>query len=287
MAELRVDIPASLIDRAQRFADEHDRPIDAVVSDAIRRLLEHDAHTVFQISTAGALVEGVYSGAATVGVLRAHGNFGLGTFEGLDGEMIVVDGEVFQVRADGRVRVVSDEVTTPFAVLTNYEADREISARSLPDLAAIVAVLDRARDTDNVFFAVRVEGTFSHLHVRAACQVPDGTPLVEATKRQSEWIRDDVDGVMVGFYSPAYSAGIDVAGYHLHFVDARRSFGGHILDAGLREGTIGLQRLDHLEVDLPETAAFLNADLSHDARAALDVAEHEPEAGDVDTRADG
>lgn len=277
MAELRVDIPASLIARLQRHADEHDRRIDAVVADAIRRLLDRAAHTVFQVSSAGARVEGVYSGAATVGVLRAHGDFGLGAFAGLDGEMVVVDGEVFQVRADGRVRVVSDDVETPLAVLTQYEPDATFTARKLSDVTAITAVLDQARDTDDAFFAVRVEGEFSQLHLRAACWMSEDTSSAALTPRPSEWIRADVTGVMVGFYSPSFTEDVDAAGYHLHFVDEHRTFGGHVVDAALREAILGVQRLDHLEVDLPETAAFLQADLESDASAALGESEVEPD----------
>ena len=62
-------------------------------------MAEHppSTHTLYQVSTAIALVEGIYQGAVRVGTLREHGDLGLGTFENLDGEMIIVDGHFFQV----------------------------------------------------------------------------------------------------------------------------------------------------------------------------------------------
>ena len=54
--------------------------------------LGSSAHVLFQISTSGALVAGVYSGLSTTKNVLEHGDFGLGTFADLDGEMVIVDG---------------------------------------------------------------------------------------------------------------------------------------------------------------------------------------------------
>src|SRR6516225_6984254 len=86
------------------------QPVALIVGKALADYFEVAHHTLYQVSTATALVEGIYQGAVRVGNLREHGDLGLGTFEDLDGEMLIVDGHFFQVRCDGSVREVDDSV---------------------------------------------------------------------------------------------------------------------------------------------------------------------------------
>jgi acetolactate decarboxylase len=229
---------------------------------------------VFQVSTTGALVEGVYAGAADIGHLRAHGDLGLGTFAGLDGEMVAVDGGYFQVRADGSVHRAPDRARTPFAVVTRFAAHARAEIAPGADLAALEAALDAQRDSDNLFYAIRVDGRFERLTLRAACRSAEGTPLAVATESQAEWDLGPATGTMVGFWSPAYSGRFEVPGYHLHFVDDERQRGGHVLACTGDALTVAVQRLDRLTVELPETASFLAADLTADPSSALARAEH-------------
>jgi acetolactate decarboxylase len=137
----------------------------------------------------------------------------------------------------------------------------------------MTAALDRVRDSDNRFYAFRVDGVFPTLHVRAACKVPEGTPLVAATEQQREWHLEDVRGSLVGFWSPGYAAHFDVPGYHFHVVDDERRRGGHVLACSTGAVTVRMQALEQLVVALPETPDFLAARLEGDPTGALDVAE--------------
>ncbi len=275
MTELRIEVAAEVHAALEAHARATRTSVGAVVAAAIAAFLDDAGHTAFQVSTAGALVEGVYAGAAEVGHLRAHGDFGLGTFAGLDGELVLLDGRCFQVRADGSVHEVADSVTTPFAVVTRFAPGRRVAVASGTALAGLGREIDAARDSDNLFFAVRVDGQFSHLTLRAACRVPEGTPLAEATDRQGEWSVADVPGTMVGFWSPPFSDRFEVPGYHLHFLSDDRRLGGHVLAATVDAASAAVQRLDRLEVELPETPSFLRADLTADPGPALDHAEHD------------
>ncbi len=137
--------------------------------------------------------------------------------------------------------------------------------------------LDALRDSQNHFFAFRIHGTFPTMHVRAACKVPEGTPLVEATAIQAEWTLDHATGTLVGFWSPGYAAHLDVPGYHFHVVDDARERGGHVLGCSTGSLEVGVARLDQLMVALPETPDFLTAQLSDDPTAALDAVERDHE----------
>jgi acetolactate decarboxylase len=273
--ELRCRIPAGLWQALERRSAETGEPVRHLVATALAELLDLDHQTIFQVSTVGALVEGVYEGAVRVGTLREHGDFGLGTFEGLDGEMVVLDGEFYRVRSDGALHDVDDDVLSPYAMITRFVADRTVTRSGCASFDELATVLDELRDSANHFFAFRIEGTFPSMHMRAACKVAEWTPLVEATALQSEWNLEDLHGTLVGFWSPSYAAHLDVPGYHFHIVDDERRRGGHVLACATGELTVGVQRLEQLIVALPETADFLAANLSDDPTAALDVAERD------------
>jgi acetolactate decarboxylase len=129
------------------------------------------------------------------------------------------------------------------------------------------------RRTENLFYAVRIEGRFAYLRTRAACKAASGVSLVDATSRQAEFEFTEVSGTIAGFWTPAYARSINIAGWHLHFITDDRTGGGHLLDCravGLRAQ---LQELADVRIAIPETAAFLQADLSQDPSKDLDVAE--------------
>ncbi len=260
--------------RSTSSARSSGAPRDHLVERALAEYLGVEHHTLFQVSTAGALVEGVYQGAVSVGVVREHGDFGLGTFEDLDGEMVVLDGHVFRVSSNGEVHEVPDDASTPFAVVTRFGDPDAVVVDAVDDLAALTAAVDTRRDSANVFFAVRVDGHFDAVHVRAACRTAPGVPLAVATEQQAEFELAGVDGTMVGFWSPPYASGVEIAGYHLHFLSDDRRAGGHVLDCRGRGLRVRVQEESDVHLALPDTAAFRAADLTDDPTADLDRAEH-------------
>ena len=247
--------------------------MDHLVNRALAEFLGVGIHTLYQVSTAGALVEGVNQGAISVGTVRQHGDFGLGTFDGLDGEMVLLDGNVYRVRSDGSVDEVEDDALTPFAVATRFEAGRTVDLAD-SDLATLTAALDGLRNSSNVFFAVRVDGRFDRIRVRVVCRTAPGVRLVQATANQFERELGPVDGTIVGFWSPPYASGLEVAGYHFHFLTDDRRAGGHVLDCAGHELRAQIQMEGSVHIALPDTRAFLTADLERDPTADLAAAEH-------------
>src|SRR5262249_30826436 len=148
--------------------------------------------------------EGIYEGAVQVATLRAHGDFGLGTFEGLDGEMVIAEGHFFQVRSDGTVREVQDSVLTPFATVTAFSADQAITLDYCPDLSYLTSEFDALRSSDNFFFGLRVDGTFEYVHARAMRRTKEGVPLIQAAAVQPEFEHQNISGTLVGFWTPEY-----------------------------------------------------------------------------------
>ncbi len=240
-----------------------------IVQNLLAAGLALDHHTLFQVSTSGALVEGVYQGCVSVADLKRHGDFGLGTFEGLDGEMMLLDGHCYQARSDGSVREAPDSVLTPFAVVTRFQADRTVPLEAVAGWSDLAQQLDGLRTSNNLFYGLKLAGSFDWLKLRTACRTEPGVDLVTATAHQAEFEFEAIAGTLVGFWTPDYARTLNVPGYHLHFISHDRRHGGHLLN--LRSGPLQLQLA--LESDfhlaLPETPAFLQADLTQDPSQAL------------------
>ncbi|HVN64981.1 MAG TPA: acetolactate decarboxylase [Candidatus Binataceae bacterium] len=249
-------------------------PLNHIVMRALADHLEVQHATLFQVSTSGALVEGISQGVVTVGELKRHGDLGLGTFADLDGEMIVVDGHFWRVSGSGDTNEASDSDLTPFAVVAFFRPEQTIELGSFASLDELLARLDRLRNSNNLFFAVRIDGLINRLRARAVCKKA-GAGLVEVAATQAEFEFHRVSGSIVGFWTPAYARTVNMAGWHLHFLKEDRSGGGHVLDIqgeGLRAQ---VQHLDDFRMAIPESPEFLKADLTGDPSMALIKAERE------------
>lgn len=213
---------------------------------------EHDPHVVFQTSTLDALFEGAFEGDVTFAELAGHGDLGIGTLNGLDGEMIAVDGRFMRADAEGRIADVEPGARTPFAVVTafapvvSFELERPLEHEDL------LREINRHAPPGSPVCAVRIDGTFELVQARSVPrQDPPYPSLSEIAHEQHVFDLRDVEGTMVGFRFPRYAQGIEVAGYHLHFVDAARRRGGHVL--GCRTGCVrvAIDSARHLHVELP------------------------------------
>jgi acetolactate decarboxylase len=275
MPQLNATISPGLWRALLDYVERAKEPLAHVVSKALAEYLQVSHHTLYQVSTATALVEGIYQGAVRVGILREHGDLGLGTFENLDGEMVIVDGQFFQVRSDGSVRECDDDVLCPFAVITRFAPEPAVTLDQCPDLSHLTSRFDALRDSDNFFFALRVDGHFDYAHTRAMCRTEEGVPLVQAAAVQPEFEFHDVSGTLVGFWTPEYAKTLNVPGYHLHFVSADRQSGGHLLQCRGAHLRLQIQREGDYRIALPETEDFFKADLRRDPAADLAQAEGE------------
>jgi len=279
MPLLNCEISQSLMNALQTRARTSGESLDHVVMRALADQLEVPHGTLFQVSTSGALVEGISQGIVTVGELKRHGDLGLGTFVDLDGEMVVVDGRFWRVPGSGAVREAADSDLAPFAVVTSFRPEQSVDLASALSFGDLLGQLDGLRTSNNLFFAVRIDGRFSYVHTRAVCKVKTGVGLVDAAAQQAEFDFHAVEGTMVGFWTPAYAKSVNIAGWHLHFLTEDRSGGGHLLDIAGNKLKVQAQHLDDFRMAIPESPEFLKADLTHDPSKALDAAERGPASG--------
>jgi acetolactate decarboxylase len=267
-------LPDSLEVALQQRMDAEKETRDHIVARALSGYLATPLHTLFQVSTSAALVEGIYQGAVRVSRLLRHGDFGLGTFTDLDGEMVVLDGVCYQVSSTGAVATVEGERLTPYAVVTRFSSSSRKKHQRITSFDDLVHVCDQLRESNNVFYAFRVNGIFHAVKTRVMKPVPEGTPLTTAASVQQEFHFEDLRGTLVGLWSPAFAASFSVPGYHFHFLSEDRQHGGHVLDCRASEIEIDSCAISEMHVSLPETEEFLKADLTRDPQADLMKAEH-------------
>jgi acetolactate decarboxylase len=208
-------------------------------------------HVAFQTGTLNALMNGGFDGDTTIGELLARGNQGIGTIDALNGELVIVDGEAFVVHGDGAVVSVPPETGTPFAVVCSFAPFASVDlneAQSLDDVRARVESLAGQQS----FVAVRVDGEFADLRLRSVHgQTLPYPSLTEVTRHQTEWSIPSARGTLVGFRFPDRVAGVEVPGYHLHFLSDDRTCGGHVLGLTLIAGRVSVDGGNELHVELP------------------------------------
>lgn len=280
MARLHSSLHLQLPEGLRSALEEHCRRTGEsaahVVRAALSAHLDTEHHTLWQLSTSTAVVEGVSQGCLRVGDLLQHGDFGLGTFDHLDGEGVLLEGECWQARADGSLSRAPAEERTPFFVVTHFRSDARQEMAQVNGWADLCSRLERLRPSDNLFMAIRMHGQFDRLQVRSVSAVESGTDLLTAAAAQTVFDLRRVRGTVVGFWSPRYATSLNIPGYHLHFLSDDRRCGGHVLENEQLVAdrlTVDLQLESELHLALPQTREFLQADLSHDPGAALARAE--------------
>ncbi len=237
---------------------------------------EHHHHTLFQASTIAALLEGNFEGDVTIEELAGQGDLGLGTLNGLDGEMIVVDGQFFRADVDGFAAEIDPVERTPFAAVTWFEPSLDLDLEEPVDYDSLLAGIDALAADPEAGCAIRIDGEFELVTARSVPrQFPPYRPLLEAMADEHVFEFTDIEGTVVGFRLPDYARGVGAEGYHLHFISADREQGGHVLSARTSHVTVALDLSGELHVELPPGIELDASELDEATATALDHAERE------------
>lgn len=227
-------------------------------------------NTVFQNAPINALLAGCYSGTMSIQELKEHGDFGVGTLDALDGELVVLDHAFYQIKPDGKAYRLSDKDTSPFATVVFFDAGQEFAPPQAMAFKELTAFLDKKLLSENLIYAIKATGRFPALKVRsAACQEKPFPVLTEAIKEQKVFELKDQEGTLVGFRFPPYVEGINVPGYHFHFLNKDKTLGGHVLDLWVEELRILIDEIHGLSLGLPQNEEFLKFRFEADAAAAI------------------
>lgn len=236
-------------------------------------MTERDVHRLYLCAPINAIVEGIYEEKIPFTEIKKHGDFGLGTFDMLDGEMIMLDGRIYQMKADGTVEEVGEDALTPFACVTTYVARPQRELTEEMSYAAFLEWLQGPLPSPNIFYAFRIEGDFAYMKVRSVPKSQCYIPLVEIAKEQPVFEWENISGTLAGFYTPDFMASVSVPGMHLHFLSDSLLHGGHLLECRPRDVRVGVQMMTTMELGLPLTSYYLNWDFNRDVRKDLEKAE--------------
>lgn len=207
---------------------------------------------VYQVSVINALLEGVYDGVMTFEDLKAYGDFGLGTFHAVDGEMIADRGRFYRIRVDGIAYPVADNDTTPFSVVTFFDPELTMTLAEPMSQGEVEQLIFDLMGTTNAPYAIRITGSFSAMKTRSVeAQSKPYPRLADVTANQAEFDFFDVQGTMIGFYTPEFLNGINVPGFHFHFLTEDLGSGGHVLSYQLNHGTLEMDEKNRVITDLP------------------------------------
>ena len=273
MKTIRCNVPDSLYKALVQTMSKDQVSCDQILADALSQYLGKPLHTLFQVSTSAALVEGLYQGAVQVSRLLRHGNFGLGTFVNLAGEMVILEGICYQISPTGAVTTVEGERFIPYAVVTRFATETSKEYQQLASFTDLVAACDRLRTTANLFYAFQIDGNFPFVKTRVMKAVAEGVGLEAAATAQEEFLFKDIEGTLVGLWSPAFASSFSVPGYHFHFLSKDRQRGGHVLACSTGNISVKSCAMGEMHVSLPETEEFVRADLSKDPNEVLTSAE--------------
>lgn len=219
---------------------------------------------------------GNLAGTITLKDLLAHGNTGIGTLDGLDGEVVILDGEAYQADASGAVHHLDDpQVTLPFASV-HTPADLTGLALSEVNFAGLNQALVADHQLTNVFAALRLHGTVEDVTVRVAPkQEPPYPSLLEVAKHQPTFHQTNLSGTIIGYYAPAIFSTVTAAGWHLHFISDDRQFAGHLLDFTAAELSGDLQVFDQLDQHFPVGDAAFRQGTVDPAKLSAQIAQAE------------
>ncbi len=227
-----------------------------------------DRETIYQVSLLQGLTLGDYNGSVSVKELKQKGDTGIGTFEGVNGELIMVDGTVYRAKSDGSIETAPDDETIPFANVTFFDSDEKQDISDVSSIADLKKLLDEKVEKlgKNQFYMVRVDGTFKKMHARSELkQEKPYKPLAEALATdQREFSWDNIEGTVVALYCPQYMKDLNAAGWHLHFVSKDKKYGGHVLELDVDKAELIIDSTQGFNMQLPDTEMFPTLDLTKD-----------------------
>ena len=229
----------------------------------------------FQTSTINALLAGVYDGNTTFKTLSQHGNMGLGTVNCLDGEMIGLDGKFYQIKTDGKAYRIADTAKTPFAEVVFFKPDTAFKITdSIKSYEQLKSVLEKQMPAKNIFYAFRIDGTFTYIKTRSVPgQHKPYPPLTEVVKHQKVFEFHQVKGTLIGFWCPDYIKGINVPEFHFHFITSDHKAGGHVLACRMQNVQVKMEKLTQFYMVLSESRDFNKTNLSGDKQKQLEKVE--------------
>lgn len=219
---------------------------------AFYQLARPEQDTLYQVSPFNVFSAGNFEGNTTYAELAGHGDFGIGTLNGLDGEMFALNGRFYQIPTEGGPREIGPSEKTPYATVTFFNSDQTFHLADISNYSGLTAAIDSMLPDHDAIYAIKVVGHFDFVKTRSVpVQTKPFPALTEAVKDQTVFDLSGVEGTAVGFFFPASMGGVDVVGYHLHFLADDLTAGGHLLDCTIGDATVVIDQTNDYHLLIP------------------------------------
>ncbi|UQS85919.1 acetolactate decarboxylase (plasmid) [Nicoliella spurrieriana] len=233
--------------------------------------------TLFQHGTGAMIVPGLFDGTIDIQELLTHGDTGIGSGDGLDGESIINNGTPLLIRGDGSVTIADDHFTVPF-VNAHFAAYSTINNIQINDFQSLGNYIFKHHQYQNILFSVKLHGQFEWVKTRSVFKQSKPYPsLVATAKSEKRFESQHLSGTVIAYYYPDAFSKFAVGGFHAHFISDDQSIGGHLMNFSGFNGDLGIQKFKKLDLELPiDNADYLNHDFKNDdIEAAINQAERE------------
>jgi acetolactate decarboxylase len=259
-------IPEHVIEELAAYCEMTGRSSSDVMARALQSYMRasEKGNALYLSAPVNSLLKGFYEQDTFIYDLKKYGDFGLGTFNNLDGEMLMIDGRVYRLGADGFTYDIDDGTRTPFACVTFFSPDLIEDIEGDLDFAAFNSILDRLIVSRNMLYAIRIEGLFNSVKVWSVQKQENYHPLKqdEGSADRPIFEFEDVRGTLAGFYVPRFIKSLSMPGFHLHFLTQDTKRGGHLHECRLQNAHIAMQAVPRLILNLPITLDYLTASLN-------------------------
>lgn len=198
------------------------------------------ADQVWHYSVIEAMRRGIYEGTYAVKDLKAHGDFGLGTFNHLNGELIALDGIIYRIAPSGKVEVAGDSLKSPFTALSFFNTDQTKTIRFSGTFEELQDSIGRMLPSLNIAYAIKVDTEWENITVGGANPISgtDTTALATLMKTRPQYDAKGITGTMVGFFTPALMSNIDLSPFHFHFISSDKKLAGHLMSGTIKNAEI-------------------------------------------------
>ncbi len=218
---------------------------------------------ITQTSIVNAVLKGLYDGEMTFGDLKKYGDFGIGYFNKMGGEVLALDGIFYRIKSDGLTEVIKDSDKTPFFTITAFESNTDNFTNRKFDYDGLKNYLLNMMPRKKSFYAIKIAGIFDNLDARTflsqAKPYPETKQVLET---QTEIKYTNTEGTLVGFYTPEFLEGIGVPGFHFHYLSKDKTRGGHVRTLNVNSITIEFIEISRFQIVLPKNKEFQDADLT-------------------------
>lgn len=215
--------------------------------------------SLFQLGNASALFSGAIEGEMTFRQLKSKGDFGLGTFNDIQGEMVALDGNFYKISQKGETLAVDPDWKTPFVELVKFSQNKAVHVEKIDSYATLKKMLASELDNKNIPYAIKVTGTFKFLKLRsrsprAAGQAQD--------VREETYSVENMKGTLVGFWFPEYLLSLTVPEFHFHFISDNRKMSGHVLALQAESVKISTNKIKQIDLAFPQTSVYKNTKIT-------------------------